>query len=71
MYVYRALIEWEFMFNLEDVDGTLTGLVPEGPRRARVLAASDLYPSDVCVESELFSTGGPHNGVICNIGRPT
>ena len=56
---FKAKIESEFEFELEDVDGSLTGTVPG----SRVVAASNLLPPDRCTVHPDWSHG--LEGLIC------
>ena len=55
------------MFNLVDLDGSLTGIPPSGPDYARILSYSPIYPS-TCVKEDSLGFG-PYPGVACQPGK--
>ena len=69
----RATFEWKHQYDLEDMDGTLTGVVPTAEGNAHVVAMSPIYDSTMCTISDEWTTGIPFRqntikGAICRPG---
>ena len=57
------------MWNLVDLDGSLTGILPSGPSYARQISMNPTLPG-ICVQNTEFSHG-PFPGAICQPGIQT
>ena len=63
----KAAIEWEFQFELDDVDGSLSGT---GKPSSRVLPSSALLPRDQCADDPAGTgfSAWSYNGTVCQPG---